>query len=128
MNGAHAGGDQPKEHDVITTSTDAVFSRFRRMATGALIAVAAGASMLALGAPVATAEEISVQVMCAEHPEAYGQFAVYGIYSTQKHGLDRIQTCRVYDADGKLQGERVVTDRGYYAGFYRPVPPMSARN
>jgi hypothetical protein len=52
MNGAHAGGDQPKEHDVITTSTDAVFSRFRRMATRALIAAAAGASMLVLGAPV----------------------------------------------------------------------------
>lgn len=94
---------------------------FHRLVAAAIGATAIAAGALAAGAPANAAT--SIQPTCEQHPELYATGAVLGVYSTQKRGVDREQTCKVYDAGHKLLGVYNTTDYGYYQ-MVKPVTPL----
>ncbi|MBP1819238.1 hypothetical protein [Mycobacterium sp. OAE908] len=101
-----------------------------RITAAATVAVGAGAvaiGALALSAPASAVT--SIQPTCVEHPNLYADGATLGVYSTQKHGFDRDQICKLYDPSSKLLGVYTTTDYGYYkmATPVTPPPVLSAR-
>jgi hypothetical protein len=91
----------------------------------AIVATVGGAAItlaaLGLSAAPASAANGSIQQTCEQNPGAYAAGAVRGVYSTQKSGFDRVQTCKVYDATGKLLG----TFNTYDYGFYKVPGPVA---
>ena len=77
------------------------FCRLTATALGAgTIAVAA----LALSAP---AQATSFHDLCLLSPENYGDGAVRGVFSVEKHGVERWEVCRVYDDKDYLRGTQI---------------------
>ena len=96
----------------------------------ATVAITVGAGAVALGAAIAStpiASAATFQQMCVNDPAAYAYGAVRGVYSTEKHGFDRYEVCKVYDAAGKLLGTTNVPNYGYYKVGGPQQPPVAER-
>ena len=102
-------------------------NRITAAATAAIGAGAIAVGALALSAP-ASAKPLnsaaSIQPTCEQHPNLYADGATVGVYSTQRYGNDREQTCKVYDPTHKLLGTYHTTDYGYYTLYAQPIPPV----
>ena len=94
---------------------------FHRLVATVVGASAIAVGALALGAPANAAT--SIQPTCEQHPEQYATGAVLGVYSTQRHGFDRDQICKAYDASHKLLLTYYTTDAGYYR-VVQPAPVL----
>lgn len=90
----------------------------------AIVATVGGAAIalgaLGLSAPASAAND-SIRQTCEQNPGAYAAGAVRGVYSTYKSGVDRVQVCKVYDANGNLLG----TTNKYDYGFYKVPAPVA---
>ena len=93
---------------------------FGRLTATALGAGAVAVAVLTLSAP---AQATSFHDLCLRSPENYGDGAVRGVFSTEKHGLERWEVCRVYDEKDYLRGthHEVV----YRFDVARPLAPTA---
>jgi len=90
-----------------------------------LTATALGAGTIAVAALAlsAPAQATSFHDLCLLSPENYGDGAVRGVFSVEKHGVERWEVCRVYDEKDYLRGthHEVV----YRFDFARPLAPKA---
>ena len=96
-------------------------SRFSRLTATALGAAAIAVGALATGAP---AHAASFHELCLHSPENYGDGAVRGVFSVEKHGVERWEVCRVYDDKDYLRGTAI--EVVYRLDVARPVVARDA--